>query len=282
MKHLIVLTAMVLPQWGMAESLCAGGCQMTAEFVEGGSLEAVEVLQITFGQGGVINDGASATGYAAGEILTLNAGDRLDFAAGGILDLGADGDIDYSAMNLTVNGNLQISAAPDVMVSLHGDSIFRINGDLTLDSSWSLEATLDLSGATTTASGNGELTLQPSAVIQGSTGQLTMTGGSPGTITAGNLAALDGGDLNLISGAIQTSGVIQIGEASLVTTSVQGANMVEVNTPLQGASKNRAFANRDIDNAIALTGFYYHFGQIRFLRSLFPSFLFPFSLYPAK
>lgn len=149
-----------------AQNLCEPDCEFVIDFTDGGSIEAIEALTITFGEGGLINDGIVTTGFAKGEILTLNAGETLLFSPGGELNLGAAGNIDYTSMNLTANGNITLNSPAGGTSSFHGDSIITANDGLVLNSDASLSSDLGLSGnSATLISGSGTITVEPTGSI---------------------------------------------------------------------------------------------------------------------
>lgn len=157
---------MLLSQPALADNLCNAACNLHIDFTQSGSLKAVAALTITFGSGGVINDGAVATGYSAGETLLLNAGDALVFDAGGVLDLGDGGNIDYIAMNLLVDGDISIAAVEGTgSISFHGDSRITLYGSMTLDSDAIISTQLDLSSDASLTTGSGTFTVDTGGLI---------------------------------------------------------------------------------------------------------------------
>ena len=131
----------------IADNLCDASCNLHINFTQSGWLEATDALTISFGSGAVINDGHVATGYAADETLQLVAGERLEFGAGGVLDRGDGGNITLSASG----GNQS--------VSLHGDSIIAVNGNLDIASNLIVASQLDFS-SNTTLTGQGSVTVE--------------------------------------------------------------------------------------------------------------------------
>ena len=189
------LVMAMLIQAASAQNLCSTACELTLNFTHGGTIEAIETLTITFGEGGFINDGAVTTGYAVDETLQLNAGETLLFGTGGAFSLGNSGNIDYSAMNL-VTGDIVITALSGGSVSLHGNSSFKVDGTFELNSDLTLSAELDLSASTGTSS----------------SGDVTLTSGT-GTITV----------------EPETSGSIMLANNEIISSSAPAIPLLEVN-----------------------------------------------------
>jgi hypothetical protein len=178
---LLPFILLLLSQPALADYLCDPACNLHIDFTRSGSLQAVETLTISFGSGGVINDGTVATGYSAGETLQLNAGDTLVFSAGGVLDLGDGGNIDYTAMNLIVDGDISIAAlGASGTISFHGDSnsMITLLGSVALASDTSVAAQVDLSGD-----------------------GVTLSSGDSAVVTVETGGIIDIGKLNLLPGA---------------------------------------------------------------------------------
>ncbi len=178
---LLPFMLLLISQPLLAGNLCDPACNLHIDFTRSGSLQAVEALTMSFGSGGVINDGAVATGYSSGETLQLNAGDTLVFTAGGVLDLGDGGNIDYTAMNLIVDGDISIAAVgASGSISFHGDSSSTITllGGVALSSDTSVSAQLDLSGD-----------------------GVTLLSGDSAVVTVDTGGVINAGELNLLPGA---------------------------------------------------------------------------------
>ena len=62
-----------------AGDLCDPGCELSITFPTGGTIEAVEALTFTFGDGCLVDTADSITAYLASETMVLNAGDSLVF-----------------------------------------------------------------------------------------------------------------------------------------------------------------------------------------------------------
>ncbi len=184
---LIILQAL-FSHTASAENLCDAACNLHIDFTGSGSIEAVDTLTITFGSGGVVNDGSVATGYSAGDVLLLRAGDTLVFNAGGELDLGEAGNIDYTTMNLFVDGDMSLAGVGgSATISFHGDSTISLNGTLSLESDASLSARLQFPESNTLISGGGILSID-------SDGSLDL-----GSYTYGSLLDISDTDLPLSS-----------------------------------------------------------------------------------
>ncbi len=108
---LLFFLAFASTSYGAANSsLCDASCNLTISFPDGGAITAIEPLTIVFGESGFINDGATTTGYPAGDTISLAAGESLSFAAGGALSLGTAGNIDYTSMRIDTSGEIDITA----------------------------------------------------------------------------------------------------------------------------------------------------------------------------
>lgn len=104
----------------LATELCAVSCDLIITFPDGGSIEAVEPLAITFGTGGALNLGEAgtvnknpqpvSTDFSAGGVLSLAGGESISFGKGGSLYLGDAGNIDYLNMVINSSGGARIAA----------------------------------------------------------------------------------------------------------------------------------------------------------------------------
>jgi hypothetical protein len=92
-----------------AQNLCDASCEFSVTFPEGGGLEAIDELTLTFGTGGELILGTGGTvntaiqpsslDYSSGGTLTLSAGESITFGPDGSLDLGTGGNagkVDHS------------------------------------------------------------------------------------------------------------------------------------------------------------------------------------------
>jgi hypothetical protein len=93
-----------------ASNLCDSFCDLSITFPDGGSIEAVEMLTVTFGDGAFVNNGTVITGYSAGDVLSLSAGESIDFQGNGSFELGSGGNIDYSDILIISNGVMDLAA----------------------------------------------------------------------------------------------------------------------------------------------------------------------------
>jgi len=139
-----------------ADNLCHASCELTITFPGGGSIEAVEALTLTFGDGGVVNDGSATTGYAAGDSVVLLAGESITFGTEGLLTLGAGGNITYTDMRFITTGGASIKAvggsrtitianlviSGGLNITLDAINIV-VNGNLNLDSGGTLNLIAD-------------------------------------------------------------------------------------------------------------------------------------------
>jgi hypothetical protein len=92
-----------------ASNLCDSSCDLSITFPDGGSIAAVEALSITFGEGAFVNNGVVITGYSAGDVLSLSAGEIINFQNNGSFELGG-GNIDYSDILIISNGVVNLAA----------------------------------------------------------------------------------------------------------------------------------------------------------------------------
>ena len=93
-----------------ASNLCDASCDISITFPDGGSIEAAEALSITFGDGGYINNGVVITGYSAGDVLSLSAGESIDFQNNGSFETGSGGNVDYADIMIITNGTMDLAA----------------------------------------------------------------------------------------------------------------------------------------------------------------------------
>lgn len=94
----------------LASNLCDSSCDLSITFPDGGSIEAVDALTVTFGDGGFVNNGIVITGYSTGDVLSLSAGESIDFQGNGSFELGSGGNIDYSDILIISNGAMDLAA----------------------------------------------------------------------------------------------------------------------------------------------------------------------------
>lgn len=144
-------SALAMPVF--AEDLCDQSCQLTIDFPDGGDITAVEPLIITFGNDAVVDNGATADTYSAGETISLLAGETLDFGIGGAFDIGDGGNINYTDMiinggalelavtggsetvhvyALTINVASMNFASGTILVGDGGQLTFNVENDVTL------------------------------------------------------------------------------------------------------------------------------------------------------
>lgn len=116
-------------------TLCDASCELHITFPDGGSIEAIEGLNLIFGAGGELNLGDAGTintnpqpaemDFSAGGNLSLAVGESITFGVNGSLILGDGGNINYSNMQLNSTGDMGIKA-------VGGAETINI-ADLTLD-----------------------------------------------------------------------------------------------------------------------------------------------------
>jgi len=116
-----------------ADNLCDASCELTITFPDGGSIEAVEALTFTFGDGGLMDDGIVATGYAAGNTMVMLAGESITFGAGGLLTLGTGGNISYTDMRFTTTGGASIKAVGGTRTITIANLVISGGLNITLD-----------------------------------------------------------------------------------------------------------------------------------------------------
>lgn len=209
MKHLIsIIFLTAISNSALAGNLCNAGCNLVINFTSGGSIEAVEPLTLTFGDGGILGLGEggtlnvavppASTDYSAGGSLMLDSGESISFGANAALDLGASGNIEYINMNLAVMGDVSISASGGTSTVVLLNGIWSVDGTLSINSDISVENDTTLANGTVisgsgnvTVSSDASLTLGNGTVIS-DTGGLTITGLDTDTISVfeGSLAAL--------------------------------------------------------------------------------------------
>ena len=197
MKYLVsLLFILFLSHNANAGNLCDESCDFIITFPEGGSIDAIEDLTITFAGAGFINDGVVTIGYADGETVFLAAGESLVFSIDGALTLGAGGNIDYTDMVLNSSGNASLTALGGTesiniieKLTISGGMNVTFNGDVI-----NISGTLQVDGGILNISGNysmgGAIPSPSLCSTQNSTGTLTLTSSVPlvTTGTCSNLA----------------------------------------------------------------------------------------------
>jgi len=204
------------------------------DFVNGGSIEAVEPVTITFGDGGLVDTGSASTAYVAGDTLVLAAGESLVFAAGGQLRLGSGGNIDLSSVIFNVDGNVSLGDTAGGEVTLWSGSALNIQngGGLTLNSPFTVAGTLDLSGGTLQPASVGTITLNPTGNIVAGTLDLSggvLQSGSVGTITLNPTSNIDVGANSFVINNISsiTPTVVAVGPISLTALTVDDLGILQ-------------------------------------------------------
>ncbi len=152
LKKFFILGLLLYAGSAGSANLCNQNCLLTVGFPGGGSIEAVESLSITFGDGGLVDTVGSVTAYVAGETLILNAGESLVFAAGGSFDLGNGGNIDYTDLAITTDGDITLGAVggdEQVLVPAGSRLSFPGGGLINESSEFVLSGTLDIGSSAT-------------------------------------------------------------------------------------------------------------------------------------
>ncbi len=180
-------------------SLCDASCNLTISFPDGGAITAIEPLTIVFGESGFINDGATTTGYSAGDTVSLAAGESLSFAAGGMLDLGAAGNIEYTSMRIDTSGDIDITAVGGAEQITIQD-LELTGGTLTLNSATVVMGLLTISGDMLINAVNG--ISNPGTIITAS-GAVELAGSLENT---GSIGVMQGASLSLASGFVRWTG----------------------------------------------------------------------------
>ena len=232
--HLSILFVflLVVAPLSRASNLCDASCDLSIDFANGGSIEAVDSLTLVFGNGGTLVLGAGGTintnpqpadtDFSSGGALALNTGDSITFGPGGSLVLGSGGNIDYTSMTLTVDGNITLAAVGGAQtVFLHDNTILAVSS-LELNS----EAT---AGGNVTVMGSG-VTIGSGNSIPDISGSGSINIASAGTLTVGSLVydntspVLTLNDINLDL----TSPTLDItGDLTVVTLTQEGLAFLE-------------------------------------------------------
>ncbi len=176
-----------------AQNLCDASCEFSATFPEGGSLEAIDELTLTFGTGGELILGTGGTvntaiqpsslDFLSGGTLTLSAGESITFGPGGSLVLGTGGNIDALNYNLVTTGDISIGATGGrQMINIYGD--LDVSGILNFVSPF-----LKINSTITTGT---ELNLTNSTIIAG-TGSIEVAEAT--TVTVDSLEIIPPGAL---------------------------------------------------------------------------------------
>jgi len=215
----------------VAGNLCDATCEFTITFPEGGSIEAVEALTFTFGDGGFVNDGVVTTGYSAGETMSLAITEVLMFQAGGSIDLGIGGNLDYSSVAVTTSGIMVTRVEEPDKVQIY--NIEFNGGSFELFGYTELSGTLSGSGGTISMSGsvnfisgsiNHDLVLNDSGTLIWDDPNGCSISPATGTVTISNTAVSSGVTpvTNTSCTMTLTAGVFTIGDSGLGVTEVNG------------------------------------------------------------
>ena len=211
---------LVVAPLSRASSLCDASCELSIDFTNGGSIEAVDALTLVFGnagtlvlgEGGTINTNPQPadTDFSSGGTLALNTGDSITFGPGGSLVLGSGGNIDYTSMTLTVDGNITLAAVGGAQtVFLHDNTILAVSS-LELNSTATADGNVTVMGSGATIGGGNSI-----PDISGS-GSINIASG--GTLTVGSLVydntspvlTLDDINLDLMTSTQTTAGGLTV------------------------------------------------------------------------
>ena len=219
----------------VADDLCDASCELTITFPDGGSLEAVEALTLTFGTSAELALGAAGTintavqpantDYSSGASLVLAKGESITFGSGGYLVLGDGGNIDHLNMTISSSGYASLKA-------IGGAEAITIE-TLTLDGG--LNITFEANNITI----NGTLAINTGSTINviadtSTTGTSVCTVQDPSaTISISSIPAIDTVDsCNTISDDLGLGGVLSVGSVDPNETILTGGSIII--TPVTG------------------------------------------------
>lgn len=136
-KILISLFMLLTANYTYAQNICGEPCRILIDFPEGGSISAIDAMEITFSTDGVLDLGEAGTintaiqpgslDYSAGGSLLLVPGESITFGSNGKLDIGDTGNITSTSYSIVTSGSILIlSFASEVTVNgtLDAHSIF--------------------------------------------------------------------------------------------------------------------------------------------------------------
>lgn len=219
-----------------ATNLCDASCDFIITFPDGGSLEAVEALTITFGTGGLLNLGATGTvntnpqpanlDFTAGGSLILAKGESITFGNDGLMILGVGGNVAYTDLILNSSGGASLTAVSGT------ESIFIekivINGGLNITfyaKIISNAGTLEVNSGGTLSLAVDTGSITPSyCSISDSSATLTLSGGTIDTTdTCTNIATtLTLSPAIITTGTVDPSAILITG-GSIVITPIVGS-----------------------------------------------------------
>ena len=232
LKIVLLLVTTLFASSSTARLFCSNACDFQIAFVNGGSIEAVESLTITFGDGGLVDTGSTSMAYVDGQALSLVAGESLVFSEGGQFHLGSGGNIDATSVIFNVDGNALLGDTAGGEVTLWSDSALNIQngGGLTLNSGLTVNGTLDLSAGVLQPASVGSITLGKgliypgtnSLVVNSSTNMISGGTISLTALTVDDLVNLQGFELPTANG-----GNCTVQDASCIDTQGQRYSLVE-------------------------------------------------------
>lgn len=184
-----------------ATNLCDASCDFIITYPDGGTLEAVETLTITFGTGGLLNLGVTGTvntnpqpaslDFTAGGSLILAKGESITFGNDGSLILGAGGNISYTDLLLNSSGGASLTAVSGTETIIIEKIV--INGGLNITFNAKVisnTGTLEVNSGSTLSLAADTAAISPSyCSISDSSATLTLSGGTIDTTdTCTNIA----------------------------------------------------------------------------------------------
>lgn len=228
LKTTSVLIIAIYSSLSQAGPLCDSQCTLSIDFPSGGSIEAVEPLEIIFGDSGLVETPGTVTAYLEGDTLFLNSGESLDFDNGGHFNIGASGNISFSSLTITTDGVINLTAIGEgATVNIPAGSHLTINaGELTVGPSIIVDGVLNIGdNVTFDITGDG---ISAGCSISNSTGSTLTVGGvsqpiMDNTTTCQTLTS----EISLVG---EVSGVINSNPATVELT-----GSLELNTPEEGA-----------------------------------------------
>lgn len=128
--HILFISLTLVISSASAEEslLCSPGCNVTIDFPDGGSIQAIEAMDLIFDINGVIDLGPTGTintavqpeslDFSAGGILSLATGESITFDSGGLLSLGEAGNLNTLGFTVDTSGDLIIQGQDGVSTTI--------------------------------------------------------------------------------------------------------------------------------------------------------------------
>lgn len=231
---LLVLVLFSLIPSAYAENLCDESCEFSVTFPQGGRLEAIDELTLTFGPDGELILGTAGTvntaipplsvDFSSAGTLVLSAGESITFGSGGALVLGTGGYIDGLSYNLYTTGDICIDSSGEIKnFNNTNGNIYLTGGNQTINFTcgWNASGTQSLaspsSALNSTITSGVNLNLANSTIISG-TGSILVP--QSATLTIGDVEAVVVGDFLLSSG----SGVIDTSNTGIIYSNTELAS----------------------------------------------------------